>query len=95
LCLVGFLVFGFGLVNWKVVVRLHWVVPAHPMLVSFVKVVEVLLSLVACAVRVLCCLLLCLGLLFCIVLLGIPSLLLCFGLRLVVLVGLVLLVGLV
>jgi len=43
---------GFGLVNWKVVVRLHWVVPAHPMLVSFVKVVEVLLSFVACAVSV-------------------------------------------
>jgi len=43
---------GFGLVNWNVVVRLHWVVPAHPMLVSFVKVVWVRLSLVACAVRV-------------------------------------------
>jgi len=37
---------GFGLVNWKVVVRLHWVVPAHPMLVLFVKVVVVLFLVV-------------------------------------------------
>jgi len=36
----------------KVVSRLQLVVPAHPMLVSLVKVVCVLLSFVACAVRV-------------------------------------------